>query len=59
MVSESEVSKLQKANDFNVDEGVDVEMMSDSTMNKLIKYLRSIGWSESQIVTLLEYITSK
>lgn len=38
--------------------GEDAEMMSDSTLKKLIEYLKSVkGWTDSEIVALLEYIT--
>ena len=40
-------------------EGDDAEeMMSDSTLARLIEYLRSIGWSEKQIVDLLAFIAA-
>lgn len=32
-------------------------MMSDKTLNKLVKYLRQKGWTEKEIVQLIEYIT--
>lgn len=41
------------------EEGADAEMMSDSTLQKLIAYLKSIGWSDSQIVDLLDHVTGK
>lgn len=50
---------MEKASDLNIHEGVDTEMMSDSTLKKLIDYLKSVGWSDTQIVSLLEYIASK
>lgn len=31
--------------------------MTVSELNRLIEYLHSIGWSDSEIVKLLEYIT--
>ena len=37
----------------------DVEMMSDGTLKRLIEYLKSIGWSDSQIVALLDYVAGK
>ena len=38
--------------------GEDAEMMSDATLKKLIEYLKSVkGWTDSEIVALLEYIT--
>jgi len=51
---------MNKANGYEIgNERTDAEMMSDSTMKKLIEYLHSVGWSDSQIVGLLEYIASK
>lgn len=41
------------------EEGADVEMMNDSTLKRLIEYLKSVGWSDTEIVKLLDYITSK
>ena len=40
-------------------EGSDAEMMSDATLKRLIEYLKSIGWSDTQIVKLLDYIAGK
>ena len=40
-------------------EGSDAEMMSDGTLKRLIEYLRSIKWSDEQIVALLDYIASR
>lgn len=38
--------------------GGDAEVMSNSTLKKLIEYLKSVkGWADSEIVALLEYIT--
>ncbi len=38
--------------------GDDAEMMSDSTLQKLIEYLKSVkGWTDSEVVALLEHIT--
>jgi len=38
--------------------GGDAEMMSDSTLQKLIDYLKSVkGWTDAKIVELLEHIT--
>lgn len=37
----------------------DVEMMSDKTLKRLMDYLKSVGWSDSQIVKLLDYIAEK
>ena len=50
---------MEKADTLNNYEGVDVEMMSDSALKKLIDYLKSVGWSDAQIVSLLDYIASK
>ena len=51
---------MNKANGHEIEnERIDVEMMSDSTLKKLIEYLKSVGWNDSQIVELLDYITSK
>lgn len=43
----------------NIHEGVDAEMMSDTTLKRLIEYLKKIGWSDSQIIELLAYIAGK
>ena len=43
----------------NMNERVDAEMMSDATLKRLIEYLRSVGWTDSQIVELLDYIAGK
>ena len=50
---------MKRADVCNTDREDDVEMMSDGTLKKLIEYLKSIGWSDTQIVELLDYITSK
>lgn len=50
---------MQKANDLINREGVEIEMMSDNTLRKLIEYLKSVGWSDTEIVKLLDYIASK
>lgn len=42
-----------------IQEGVDAEMMSDTTLKRLLEYLKSIGWTDSQIVELLAYIAGK
>ena len=39
--------------------GGDAEMMSDGTLKRLMDYLKSVGWSDSQIVALLDYIVCK
>ena len=36
--------------------GGDAEMMSDTTLKRLIEYLKSVGWSDTEIVKLLDYI---
>lgn len=41
------------------DERSDAEMMSDSTLKKLIEYLHSVGWSDTQIIGLLGYIAGR
>ena len=47
------------AESINFDEGIDAEMMSDVTLKRLIEYLKSIGWTDGEIVELLEYIANK
>ena len=47
------------ADDFNLEREDEVEMMSDRAMKRLIEYLKSIGWSDTQIVNLLDYVASK
>mgnify|MGYP006924627345 CR=1 FL=1 len=38
--------------------GGDAEMMSDSTLHKMIEYLKSVkGWTDAEIVELLKHIT--
>ncbi|MBR2907002.1 MAG: hypothetical protein IKC26_03025 [Clostridia bacterium] len=39
--------------------GGDAEMMSDTTLKRLIEYLKSVGWSDTEIVKLLDYIAGK
>ena len=39
--------------------GDDAEMMSDKTLKRLMDYLKSVGWSDSEIVKLLDYIAEK
>lgn len=35
-------------------------MMSDKTLNALIEYLKAVkGWTDSEVVALLEYISKK
>ena len=41
------------------EKGADAEMMSDKTLKRLMDYLRSIGWSDSEIVKLLDYVAEK
>ena len=48
-----------KKTDSNETERDDVEMMSDATLKRLIEYLKSVGWSDTQIVKLLDYIAGK
>jgi hypothetical protein len=36
----------------------EVEMMSERALRRLLEYLKSIGWTDSQIVALLTYITN-
>ena len=43
----------------NIEERNDAEMMSDTTLKRLIEYLKSVGWSDSEIVKLLDYIAGK
>lgn len=47
------------AESINTNERIDAEMMSDSTLKRLIEYLKSVGWTDSEIVKLLEYIAEK
>ena len=44
---------------FEKQEGDDAEMMSDATLKRLIEYLKSIGWTDAEIVRLLDYIAGK
>lgn len=48
------MAECNKKNERN-----DVEMMSDGTMARLIEYLKKIGWNDTEIVKLLEYIAGK
>ena len=51
---------MERADSYNINRtGDDVEMMSDSTLKRLMDYLKSVGWSDSQIVELLDYIAKK
>ena len=47
------------AESINFDERIDAEMMSDATLKRLIEYLKSVGWTDSEIVELLTYIADK
>ena len=49
---------MKKANDTRL-QGDDAEMMSDSTLKRLIEYLKSVGWSDTEIVKLLDYVATK
>ena len=40
-------------------EGSDAEMMSDGTLKRLIEYLKSIKWTDEQIVALLDYVAGR
>ena len=50
---------MKRADVCNISEGVEAEMMSDGTLKRLIEYLKSIGWNDSQIVSLLDYVAGK
>ena len=50
---------MKKADKHKVCEGVDAEMMSDTMLCRLIEYLKSVGWTDAEIVKLLEYIAAK
>ena len=50
---------MKRADVCNPEREDDVEMMSDGTLKRLIEYLKSIGWSDSQIVALLDYVAGK
>ena len=45
---------MKRADIANVLEGIDAETVKDGTLHDLIKYLKSLGWSDTQIVELLE-----
>ncbi len=45
-----------KADDLRRKEG---ESMSDTALQRLISYLRSEGWTEAQILKLIDYITRR
>ena len=47
----AELDKIRERND--------AELMSDTTLKRLIEYLKSIGWLDTEIVELLEYIAGK
>lgn len=44
---------------INTDERDDAQVMSDTVLKRLIEYLRRIGWLDSEIVELLDYIAGK
>lgn len=44
---------------IDIEIGDDAEMMSDKTLYRLMDYLKSVGWSDSEIVKLLNYVTEK
>ena len=50
---------MERAVVCNTDREDDAEMMSDGTLKRLIDYLKAQGWSDSQIVELLDYIAGK
>lgn len=50
---------MKKADVCNTGREDDVEMMSDKTLKRLMDYLKSIGWSDSDIIKLLDYIAEK
>lgn len=50
---------MKRAEDAILEKGVDTEMMSDSTLCRLIEYLKMQGWSDTQIVNLLDYLAKK
>ena len=50
---------MKRADVCNPDREDDVEMMSDKTLKRLMDYLKSIGWSDSEIIKLLDYIAEK
>ena len=47
------------AENINTEREDDVEMMSDGAMRRLIEYLKSVGWSNTEIVKLIEYVAGK
>ena len=50
---------MKRADVCNTDREDDVEMMSDGTLKRLMDYLKSVGWSDSEIVKLLDYVAGK
>lgn len=44
---------------LEINQGDDAEMMSDGTLKRLIEYLKSIGWTDSEIVRMLAYIANR
>ena len=49
---------MKKADKQKSCEGVDAEMMSDTTLCRLIEFLKAENWSDTKIVKLLEYIAN-
>ena len=47
------------ADRLEINQGDDAEMMSDKTLKRSIEYLKSIGWTDSEIVRYLTYIADK
>ncbi len=50
---------MKRADVCNTEREDDVEMMSDGTLKRLIEYLKSNCWTDTEIVKLLDYIASK
>ncbi|MBQ9797857.1 MAG: hypothetical protein IJW50_09070 [Clostridia bacterium] len=50
---------MKRADVCNTDREDDVEMMRDGTLKRLMDYLKSVGWSDSEIVKLLDYVAGK
>ena len=50
---------MKRAEVCNTDREDDVEMMSDGTLKRLMDYLKSVGWTDSEIVKLLDYVAGK
>lgn len=47
------------AESINFEGRIDAEMMSNATLKRLIEYLKSVGWTDSEIVELLTHIADK